>query len=196
LAEVYDSQDREVFEKNGPVVDQLEQITNADGSVGWYLASKFPLQNPAGETVGLIGISQDLHTPYDSDWELSQLTLVVDFVKQNLEQPLRIEQLAELVNLSSEQLDRRMKRVFRLSTKKFIMKTRLEKAAALLRHSQCSLAEIAARCGFTDQSALTRQFKSAFLTTPAAFRLATPGSAQRRGGTPTGEELPRGDGNL
>ncbi len=170
LADVYDAQDRDVFVRGLTVVNQLEQITNADGGVGWYLASKFPLHDSNGTVVGLVGISQDLHTPNDSELELSNLTQGVEFIRQNLEQPLRVEQVADLLKLSVEQLDRRMKKVFRLSTKKYIMKARLELAAELLSSSQCSLADIASRCGFTDQSAFTRQFKATFLTTPAAFR--------------------------
>jgi PAS domain S-box-containing protein len=170
LAAGYDAQDRDVFREGQAVIDQLEQITNSDGSVGWYLASKFPLKDSVGQIVGLVGISQDLHTPNDSELELSNLTQVVDYIRHNLEQPLRVEQLAGLVNLSVEQLDRRMKKVFRLSTKKYIMKSRLEKASTLLSHSECSLAEIASRSGFSDQSAFTRQFKTSFLVTPATFR--------------------------
>ncbi|MEZ6096244.1 MAG: AraC family transcriptional regulator [Pirellulaceae bacterium] len=169
LAEVYDAQDREVFEKGVTVEDQLELIRNADGSVGWYLASKFPLRDPGGTTIGLVGISQDLHTPSDSDLELSELGQVVEFIKHNLEQPLRIEQIASQFELSTEQLDRRMKRVYRLSTKKYIMKSRLEKAASLLKHSDCSLVEVASRCGFRRPKCSDYNSKQRFQNT-AAYR--------------------------
>lgn len=172
LAAVYQRQDLQLFRTGKPVVDQLEQITNVDGSVGWYLANKYPITNAAGNVSGLVGVSQDLHTPSDSDLALANLERVVHTIKTQLDRPLRVEQLAELAGLSSEQLDRRMKRVFRLSTKKFIMKCRLEHSAELLADSRISLAEVADRCGFADQSALTRQFRSTFLTTPAAYRNA------------------------
>lgn len=170
MARVYDEQDRQVFEQGRPLIDQLEQITNADGTIGWYLASKFPLLDDAGTVPALVGISQDLHTPSDSDLELANLTQVVSYIKSHLDEQPRTEELAELVGLSAEQLDRRMKRVFRLSTKKFIIKSRLEESARLLGESSFSLSEIALRCGFSDQSAFTRQFRSAFLMTPGEFR--------------------------
>jgi AraC-like DNA-binding protein len=72
--------------------------------------------------------------------------------------------------MSGDQLDRRMKRVFRLSTKKYIMKSRLEKATRLLVHSDQSLVEIASQCGFADQSAFTRHFRAAVQVTPAIYR--------------------------
>lgn len=173
LTTVYEEQDKEVFSTGRPLLDQLEQITNTDGSVGWYLASKYPLLDSDKMVVGLVGISQDLHTPTDSELELSNLATVIDFIRKNLDKSLRVEPLADMAELSPEQLDRRMKKVYRLTTKKFIMKCRLEKGSRLLSESQMSLSQVATECGFSDQSAFTRQFRTAFHVTPAAYRQKT-----------------------
>lgn len=170
LAMAYDQQDQEVFETGQPVVDQLEQITNPDGTMGWYLTNKFPWRDDQTAVIGVVGVSQDLHAPNDSELSIDNLSQVVNAIKGNLSQPLRVDELARLIDLSAEQLDRRMKKVFRLSTKKYIMKCRLEKSAEFLRSTQRSLAQIAFDCGFSDQSALTRQFKETFLLTPAVYR--------------------------
>jgi len=170
LAAAYDQQDQDVFHTGQPVVDQLEQITNPDGTMGWYLTNKFPYQDPTAQVSGVIGVSQDLHTPSDSELSIDNLSLVVQAIKQNLAQSLRVDDLAALVGLSAEQLDRRMKKVFRLSTKKYIMKCRLERSAERLRNTTHTLAQIACDCGFSDQSALTRQFRDTFLLTPAVYR--------------------------
>lgn len=170
LAKVYQQQDETLFETGRAIVDQLEQITNRDGKVGWYLANKYPLMEADGSVTGLVGVSQDLHTPNNSELAFANLEKVVIAIKENLDQPLKVEPLAKLAGLSAEQLDRRMKRVFRLSTKKFIIKSRLELAAELLRNGASPLAEIADQCGFADQSAFTRQFRSAFLITPSVYR--------------------------
>ncbi len=170
LAAIYTSQDRHVLETGEPIQDQLEQITNSDGNLGWYLANKFPILDEQKQPIGLVGISQDLHSPTDRDLEMANVRSVVDFIQSNLDAPLRTEQLAARVAMSGDQLDRRMKRVFRLSTKKYIMKSRLEKATRLLVHSDQSLVEIASQCGFTDQSAFTRHFRAAVQVTPAIYR--------------------------
>jgi AraC family transcriptional regulator len=47
---------------------------------------------------------------------------------------------------------------------------RLERAASLVGSSSLGLAEIAAETGFVDQAHLTHAFRSAFATTPAAYR--------------------------
>lgn len=170
LASAYELQDQMVFEIGRPIRDQLERITNSDGSIGWYLASKFPIFDADQKIVGLVGISQDLDWPSDSNLEMTNLKSIVEYIKDNLDQPLRTEQLAKKFSLSAVQLDRRMKRVFRLSTKKFIMKCRLEKASRQLASTSISVSDIALACGFTDQSALTRQFRNATSDTPANFR--------------------------
>lgn len=170
LARAYDQQDQTVFDTGQAVVDQLEQIKNADGTMGWYLTNKFPFLDDHGSIQGVIGVSQDLHTPSASELSIANLSQIVATIKSNLAQQLRVEELAKLIDLSAEQLDRRMKRVFRLSTKKYIMKCRLEKSAELLRLTDHGLAQIAFDCGFSDQSAFTRQFKETFLWTPAAYR--------------------------
>ncbi|MFK7768946.1 MAG: helix-turn-helix domain-containing protein [Mariniblastus sp.] len=169
LAAAFEEQDKIVFETGREIQNQLERITNSDGSMGWYLASKFPIvENDA--VVGLVGLSQDLNWPSDSHLELANLKTIVEHIQQNLDQPLRTEQLASRISLSTLQLDRRMKRVFRLSTKKFIMKCRLEKASRQLELSDMSVSDIALACGFTDQSALTKQFRAATSDTPASWR--------------------------
>ncbi|MCH2181872.1 MAG: PAS domain-containing protein [Mariniblastus sp.] len=170
LAEIYTRQDRHVLDTGEPILDQLEQVTNSDGNLGWYLANKFPILDEQNRPVGLVGISQDLHSPTDRDLEMANVKSVVDFIQSNLDTPLRTESLAARASMSSDQLDRRMKRVFRLSTKKYIMKSRLERATRLLVHSERSLVEIASLCGFADQSAFTRHFRSALQITPAIYR--------------------------
>ncbi len=170
LAAIYTSQDQHVLETGQSIQDQLEQITNSDGNLGWYLANKFPILDEQNQPVGLVGISQDLHAPTDRDLEMANVKSVVDFIQSNLDATLRTEQLAARVAMSGDQLDRRMKRVFRLSTKKYIMKSRLEKATRLLIHSDQSLVEIASQCGFADQSAFTRHFRAAVQVTPAIYR--------------------------
>jgi len=170
LAKVYDDQDREVIRTGQPLRDQLELISQADGSRGWYLSNKFPLLDSDGNTVGLVGVSQDLNQPSDSDLELANLKVVVGYIRQHIALPLKTEELAEQVGLSITQLDRRMRRVFRLSTKKFVMKYRLDLAQQLLVSSDKSLSDIALECGFSDQSAFTRHFGAAANQTPLAYR--------------------------
>lgn len=170
LVEVYDEQDAEVYSTGRPMLDELERISNPDGSIGWYLASKFPRLDSEGNVIGLVGVSQDLHSPSESDLEIANLKTLIDYIRENLDKPLRTESLARRIDMSGIGLDRRMKRVFRMSTKKFIIKCRLEEAARRLVDSEDSISDIALACGFSDQSSLTRQFRTTMSVTPAMYR--------------------------
>ena len=170
LAASYIEQDQEVLQTRAPATDRLERIRNSDGSVGWYLSFKHPLKNDHDEMVGMIGISQDLHAPTESVLKLSRLATVVDHIHHHLDQPLRVEQLARLVELSPTQFDRRMHKVFRLSAKQFIMKCRIDEASRRLSETDEAIGDIALACGFADQSAFTRQFKTTTGHPPGEYR--------------------------
>jgi AraC-like DNA-binding protein len=65
-------------------------------------------------------------------------------------------------------------RAFRLTTgltpRQWLQRYRLEKAKSLLRGSSVAIAEIAGRCGFADQSHLTRVFTATLGVPPGAWR--------------------------
>jgi PAS domain S-box-containing protein len=170
LAAVYDEQDRGVLESGREMVDHLELVTNRDGSLGWYLATKVPLHNAHGEVIGLASISRDLGAPSLDDPEFPGLQRVVKHVRGNLDEVLEPGQLAGMIGLSPGQLDRRMRRVFQLSTSAFIRQARIEHAAQLLATGGLPIAEIALACGYGDQTAFTRQFRATVGLPPAAYR--------------------------
>lgn len=170
LATVYREQDMQVLESGREIIDHLELVTNRDGSLGWYLASKVPLHNAAGEVIGLASISRDLGAPSLDDPDFPGLQRIVKHIRDHLEEELRPELLAKMIGLSPAQLDRRMKRVFQLSTSAFIRKSRIEHAAQLLTTTALPIAEIALSSGYGDQTAFTRQFHTTVGLPPAAYR--------------------------
>lgn len=170
LAAVYREQDQMVLESGREIIDHLELVTNRDGSLGWYLATKVPLHNAGGEVIGLASISRDLGAPSKDDPDFPVLRQVVDHVRDHLDEALRPDDLAAMSGFSTSQLDRRMKRVFQLSTSAFIRKCRIEQAAQLLVTTGMPITEIALGCGYGDQSAFTRQFHATVGLPPAAYR--------------------------
>lgn len=170
LARVYREQDLQVLESGREMIDHLELVTNRDGSLGWYLASKVPLHNAAGEIIGIASISRDLGAPSLEDPEFPGLQRIVKHIRDHMEDELRPDHLAAMTGLSPDQLDRRMRRVFQLSTSAFIRKTRIEHAAQLLTTTTLPIAGIALTCGYGDQTAFTRQFHTTVGLPPAAYR--------------------------
>lgn len=169
LCESYHEQDVHVL-AGGEVTDELELISNPDGSTGWYLATKIPLHGTDGSVVGLASISRDLKAPREGDAELAGVAKVADHIRDHLDEPLRGAELAGIAKLTTAQLDRRMRRVFHLSTAQFVRKLRIGHAASLLANGTMPIVEVAIECGYGDQTALSRQFRATVGMPPAAYR--------------------------
>jgi AraC family transcriptional regulator len=67
-------------------------------------------------------------------------------------------------------LIRWFKSSFGLPPHQFILRSRIERARALLRTAETSLVEVALQCGFNSQSHFTTAFRRLVGTTPAAYR--------------------------
>ncbi len=169
LAEAYREQDEQVL-AGGEVTDELELVTNRDGSTGWYLATKVPLHDDTGAIIGIASVSRDLRAPREGDAELAGIAKVAEHIREHLDETMRGADLAGIAGLTPTQLDRRMRRVFHLSTAQFIRKARIEHAASLLATTAMPIAEVALECGYGDQTALTRQFRATVGMPPAAYR--------------------------
>lgn len=170
LAEAFRAQDLDVLTSGRELIDQLELVTNRGGSLGWYLATKVPLHDAAGRVIGLASISRDLGTPREEDLEFSGLRRVVAHIRGNPDGELKPASLAALAGFSPAQLERRMRKVFQLTTSQFIRQSRISHAVQLLVATHRPVAEIALDCGYGDQTSFTRQFRAAVGMPPAAYR--------------------------
>ncbi len=172
LAERYEEQDREVYRAGAPLRDQLELIRRTNGELGWYLTTKLPVRD-RGEhapVVGLVSVSRDLITPSEESIAMERLQAVVEWVRQNLAESIRVADLARVAACSESQLERRMNRVFGQSATQWLLRVRVDTAARLLVETDDGIADIAGRCGFYDQPDFTRRFARLTNTTPARFR--------------------------
>lgn len=170
LAQIYHAQDVSVMESKREITDRLELIPSRKGTPGWYLASKIPLFGKNKQVIGIASISRDLLTPGEEDQRFAGLVKVVDHIQSHFSEPMKSAELAALAGFSQTQLERRMKRVFKLSTSQFIRKTRIGAAAHMLLNESKAIVDIAHDCGYADQSAFARQFKSTVGMTPGVYR--------------------------
>ncbi len=175
LAAGYEKQDDEVFAKGVTVRDRLEMITQGGGRVGWFVSQKIAVKSAGGEIVALAGISRDLHKPAVNGAELGPLAGILDALHRDCAKPLRIEKLAKESGLSWSQFQRRVRGITGLTPRQLLTKSRIEMAAEWLRNTNESLASIAFECGFYDQAAFSRQFRSATGLSPGEYRLASQG---------------------
>ncbi|MFT3775757.1 MAG: helix-turn-helix domain-containing protein [Minicystis sp.] len=92
------------------------------------------------------------------------------FVEANLERPIHLSDLATRAGLSEFHFARAFKTSMGTTPRLFVENRRIEKAQELLRHTDLSLAEIAAVTGLGAQSRFTTTFRRATGFTPAAYR--------------------------
>jgi AraC family transcriptional regulator len=94
------------------------------------------------------------------------LTLVKEYINDHLHQDLKLDEIAAIAQLSPYHFLRLFKQRIGITPHQYILQCRLNQAKHLLQHSNLSVAEIAIRTGFCDQSHLTRYFKRTTGVTP------------------------------
>ena len=97
------------------------------------------------------------------------LQRVLEYIHDNLDHTLTLAELASIADISSYHLAHIFKQTFGIAPHQYILRTRIERAKALLLQGQLSIAEIAIRVGFFDQSHFTRTFKRTVGMTPQAL---------------------------
>ncbi len=166
----YFRQDEQVLKTGEPIKDKLELQLYRNGGMGWCLTNKNPIRSANDAIVGMVGVSRDLHIPNARGEHLDEISRSVEYVHTHYAEPIRVEDLAKMASLSVYQFEQRMKKIYHVTAGQFIVHARIDAARHLLAHSDHAIAQIAAECGFCDQSALARQFKAATGLTPSAYR--------------------------
>nr|WP_243851312.1 helix-turn-helix transcriptional regulator [Modestobacter marinus] len=105
-----------------------------------------------------------------------QLERVLRRVEDDLAGPLSVGELAALAAVSEFHFSRQFRLATGASPHQYVLSRRLARARQLLTATDLPIAVVAARCGFADQSHLTRHVRRALGTTPAALRAAGRGA--------------------
>ncbi|THF85444.1 AraC family transcriptional regulator [Deinococcus sp. KSM4-11] len=168
----YTAQDEQVIRTGVALTGQLELYLRPGGQTGWCLTTKLPLLGPCGSVIGLCGISQVLPVTRDPGARYPRLAEALDTIQQRYAEPLRVRTLATSAGLSEDQFSRTIQRLFGLTPKQLLMKTRMGGASTLLLTTNLDVGEIATACGYADHSAFARQFQKVAGLTPSEFRAA------------------------
>jgi AraC-like DNA-binding protein len=89
-------------------------------------------------------------------------------------EPLEVDDLARAAGLSKAHFSREFRRTFGESPYVYLLTRRLERAAALLRNTDHSVAEICLEVGLQGIGSFTTSFKRMYGMTPTAYRAANP----------------------
>ena len=102
----------------------------------------------------------------------AKLKTVLGYIDANFTEELRLDELARRFDISKYYLTREFKRAYGETIFQHIIGLRINYAKRLLRFTDKSVEEIAALCGFNDQSYFSKQFKKETGQTPTAYRKA------------------------
>ena len=94
-------------------------------------------------------------------------------------EPLGVDDLACAAGLSRAHFSREFRRAFGESPHVYLLTRRLERAAALLRTTDRSVADICIAVGLDSIGSFTTSFTRTFGRTPTAYRAAFPPAADR-----------------
>ncbi|WP_019616073.1 helix-turn-helix transcriptional regulator [Psychromonas ossibalaenae] len=152
-----------------------------------YTATKFPINAPLLAYIHFIekqleyqvhqsleSMSFDLFYQLLKQQEFSlkidhRIERVIEMINEDLSQAYYIKMLARTACLSTTQYKKVFKKCMGTSTQKYITQLRMEKAKALLAHTDLPVRIVAEQVGYNDLSAFSRRFSSYFGQSPKAF---------------------------
>jgi AraC-like DNA-binding protein len=102
-----------------------------------------------------------------------------DLADARYAEEIDVEEMARAAGLSRAHFSREFKKAFGESPRSYLLTRRLERAAALLRNTDRSVAEICFDVGLQGVGSFTSSFKRHFALTPTAYREAHPPAAAR-----------------
>lgn len=100
----------------------------------------------------------------------NKLRLLDDYIHARLSEEIRLGELAAVTGISPSHFVVLLRRATGMSPHRYVTAKRLDSAKHLLLRTHLSVAEIALRCGFCDQSHLTRVMRRHTGSTPGKFR--------------------------
>jgi AraC-like DNA-binding protein len=93
-----------------------------------------------------------------------------DLADRRYAEPVTVADMARAAHLSSAHFSRAFRRTFGESPHQYLLTRRLERAAALLRTTDWTVARICLAVGFQSQPTFTTSFGTHFGRTPTAYR--------------------------
>ncbi len=134
---------------------------------GWELLALAGLYDFYGTV-----IQQDYReTPPDSTvfQRLRQIKMALEFIEQNYQKPITLEQLAHVSGLSAKYFCRYFRNILNKTPIDYLNYYRVERACFLLEDNKLSVTDVAYACGYNDSSYFVRCFKKYKGITPNQY---------------------------
>ena len=95
---------------------------------------------------------------------------VLHYIKDNLEKPIRLEDLSAMVHLDKSYFLRLFRETYGLTPIQMLIQLRMEQACDLITNTDLPIGQIAQRCGYPSLSYFSAEYKKRYGVTPATHR--------------------------
>jgi AraC-like DNA-binding protein len=102
--------------------------------------------------------------------EKDRMSTVYAFVMDHFQRPVKLEEVAGLINMSSSSFSRYFKSRMNKSFSDFLSEVRIGHACKLLQRENINISEISYECGFHTLSNFNKQFKEKMNMTPMSYK--------------------------
>ena len=96
-----------------------------------------------------------------------KLTQAVAIMRNSIEHPPSVAEIAAEVGLSTRQLERLFGKYLNSSPRKYLLELRLDRAQRLLLQTEMSVVEVALACGFENPGHFSRVYRATFRESPS-----------------------------
>lgn len=107
---------------------------------------------------------------YFPGFQLDRIRAVKEYITENIDRRVTLDELAERFNMSQSSLKSCFKCVYGLPIATYARNFRLERAASLLRKSQYSILEISCMIGYENPGKFAEAFRSVYQVSPRQYR--------------------------
>lgn len=133
----------------------------------WLLVNRWPAPLQHGR--GVMVSAQFLADPKRRHQTYLRVAKTVEYISSHLTAPVSISALARRAGTTSRQLTRDFLHTLARTPRQHLIRVRFDLAVRLLSAGH-TVADVAHACGYADQSAFARRFKSAIGAAPTEFR--------------------------
>ncbi|WP_017906723.1 GlxA family transcriptional regulator [Pseudomonas asplenii] len=164
----------------GTAVEEQDGIITTGGPLSWVDLALHVIRRQAGTEVAKLAadisvadslpLPQVIYAPRGFVNAADPLLLQAEQIIRHINPGVTAEGLAGALNLSERTLHRRLKELSNESPKAFITRVRIETACVLLETPGASVKQVAAKCGYSEETAFRRAFSQQTGMTPADYR--------------------------
>jgi transcriptional regulator GlxA family with amidase domain len=152
------------------IINRIERVGESQDTTVWNITDKVPVVDAKGAITGTAGITRAAGPAGNLEGTAPGFGTALAHMRAHFHHEITNRHLASISNMSVRAFERQFRATFHLTPQKFLRKLRLRIASRALMYTDESLAEIALKCGFADQSHFSREFRRQFGRTPREYR--------------------------